>query len=304
MQFLSRIPLHRKGLIYISVTAFLWSSSGLFIKVLTLDAFQISFFRSSVAALTLVVITFLKYRKITFDFDYRTILASVFYSGILIFFVIANKLTTSANAIFLQFTAPIYLLFLEPLVLKTNFKKRDLITIIICTAGMALFFAEKLEIGSIYGNLIAICAGICFALFSLFIKWKRKLGNSNTIISVIYGNILVSLICLPLIFDGQMPTMAQSAVLLYMGAIQIGLSYFIFNIGIKYVSATESLIIAMLEAIFNPIWVFLGVREVPSFNAVTGGLIIFAAIIIHNLISDRTKPSVPLGSVFEKKEID
>ncbi len=284
MSFHEKIPQHRKGLVYIAFTAFLWSSSGLFIKILTLNAYQISFYRSLIAAVTLLIISYGKNRTVKFEFDKLTILASLFYAGILIFFVIANKLTTSANAIFLQFTAPIYLLFLEPFFLKTKFRRKDLITIIICISGMALFFMGKLELGNIYGNLIAIAAGICFAMFSLFVKWKKTLGNENTIISIIFGNILVGIICLPLIFNELAISSTQLYVLLYMGIVQIGISYFIFNIGIKYVSATESMIIGMLEAIFNPVWVFFGVGEVPAPTAVIGGIIIFAAILIHNFL--------------------
>ncbi|MDD5360515.1 MAG: DMT family transporter [Ignavibacteria bacterium] len=283
MNILSKIPAHRKGLILISLTAFLWSSSGLFIKILTINAFAISFYRSLIASITLLAITYAKEKRIRFEFDSLTVLASVFYSGILIFFVIANKMTTSANAIFLQFTAPIYLLFLEPLFLKTKFRRKDLVTIIICVAGMFLFFTGKLDIGNVYGNIIAVIAGICFAFFSLFIKWKRNLGRENTIISMIYGNFLVAIISFAVIGTEMTITSTQFFILLYMGVIQIGVSYFIFNIGIKYISATETMIIGMLEAIFNPIWVFLGVGEVPSLTAIIGGVIILTAILVHNL---------------------
>lgn len=284
MTMRSLIPEHRKGLFLIALTALLWSSSGLFIKILTLNAYQISFYRSLIAGFTLVLITLSKEKKIKFEFDKLTIFASIFYSGILIFFVLANKLTSSANAIFLQFTAPIYLLFLEPIFLKTKFRKKDLITIIFCIGGMVLFFFGKLEIGNIYGNIIAIIAGICFALFSLLLKWKKNLGSTNTVLSVIYGNFLVSIICLPIIYTDLVISQTQLYILLYMGVIQIGISYFIFNIGIKYASATESMIIGMLEAIFNPIWVFFGVGEIPSVTAIIGGSIIFIAIILHNII--------------------
>lgn len=274
---------------YISLTAFLWSSSGLFIKILTISAYHILFYRSLIAAITLLCILYFKERKLDFKPDILSVLASLSFSGILIFFVVSNKLTTSANAIFLQFTAPLYLLFLEPLFLKTKFRMRNLITIIACIAGMALFFMEKLEIGSFYGNIIAVLSGIFFALFSLFLKWKRNLGHSNTLMTIALGNLLVSVICFPVIYSDMSLTSAQFFILLYMGVIQIGLSYFIFNIGIQYVSATESMIIGILEAIFNPIWVFLGVGEIPSINAIIGGAVIFAAIIIHNLFPESRK---------------
>jgi drug/metabolite transporter (DMT)-like permease len=283
-KFLDKIPRHRKGLLYISFTAFLWSSSGLFIKILSVSAFHILFYRSVIASATILGILYFREKKLDFKPDLLSVLASASYSGILIFFVIANKMTTSANAIFLQFTAPLYLLFLEPLFLKTKFRQRDLITIFICIAGMALFFLEELEIGSFYGNLIAVGSGICFAFFSLFLKWKKNLGHENAIMTIVFGNLLVAAICLPLIFADMRLDTTQFLILLYMGIFQIGVSYFIFNIGMKYVSATESLIIGILEAVFNPVWVFLGVGEVPSINAIIGGVIIFAAIIIHNML--------------------
>jgi len=278
------IPYHRKGLIYISFTAFLWSTSGFFIKYLSIGAFQISFLRSGIAAITILTISLLRRKKFRFEFDTVSNFASVFYAGILILFVIATKMTTAANAIFLQFTAPIYLVVLEPLFLKTKFESRNIITILICIAGMVLFFFGKLEIGSIYGNLIAICSGICFAMFSLLIKYKKvKHKSENTISSAITGNALVAVIAFIIIFPNLSLSLNETLCLLYMGSIQIGISYMIFNEGIKYVSATESMIIATLEAIFNPIWVFIGIGETPSIYSIFGGAIIFGAIMWRNL---------------------
>jgi len=278
------IPNHRKGLIYISFTAFLWSTSGFFIKYLTIGAFQISFFRSGIAALTILTISLLRKQKFKFEFDTVSNFASVFYAGILILFVIATKMTTAANAIFLQFTAPIYLVVLEPLFLKTKFEPRNIITILICIAGMILFFFGKLEIGNIYGNLIAICSGICFAMFSLLVKYKKvKHKSENTISSAITGNALVTVIAFIIIFPNLSLSLNETLCLLYMGSIQIGISYVIFNEGIKYVSATESMIIATIEAIFNPIWVFIGIGETPSIYSIFGAAIIFGAIMWRNL---------------------
>ncbi|MBI5403796.1 MAG: EamA family transporter [Ignavibacteriae bacterium] len=287
---LSKLPHHRKGLILISLTAFLWSSSGLFIKILSIDAFQILFYRSSIAALTIFIVSVIRKKELKFEKDLISNLCAISFAGILILFVTANKLTTSANAIFLQFTVPIYLLFLEPVFLKTKFDKKSLVTVAICIAGMVLFFFGKLEIGNIWGNIIAILSGISFAFFSLFLKWKKQLhGKENTINNIIIGNIIVAFFCFPFIYNKLAITQTETWILLYMGVIQIGISYLIFNEGIKYVSATESMIIATLEAIFNPIWVFIGVGETPSVYAVTGGVIILAAILFHNFVLNKTK---------------
>ena len=277
------IPAHRRGLIYLSFTAFLWSTSGFFIKYLTINAFQISFFRSLVAALTVFAISRFRKPKVRLTFDSISNLTAVFYAGILILFVIATKMTTAANAIFLQFTAPIYLVVLEPIVMKTKFEKKNVITIAICIGGMVLFFFGRLELGNIYGNMIAIASGICFAMFSLLTKYKKvKQKSENTLISVITGNALVALITFFFVFPDFSLSMPEALILLYMGAIQIGTSYVIFNEGIKYVSATESMIIATLEAIFNPIWVFIGIGEKPSVYSIIGGLVIFGAILWRN----------------------
>jgi drug/metabolite transporter, DME family len=282
---LHKIPLHRKGLVLISLTAFLWSSSGLFIKILTLDAFQILFYRSSIAAITIFVVSMIRSKKLVFEKDLISNLCAISFALILILFVTSNKLTTAANAIFLQFTAPLYLLFLEPIFLKTKFNKKNLITVTICIVGMILFFFGKLEVGNIFGNIIAILSGVSFAFFSLFLKWKKQLHQTpNTLNNVIVGNILVALFCIPFVYNKLALTSTETMILIYMGVIQIGISYIIFNEGIKYVSATESMIIAMLEAIFNPIWVFLGVGEKPSIYAIFGAVIILFAILFHNFV--------------------
>ncbi len=280
---MNKIPAHRKGLIYISFTAFLWSTSGFFIKYLTISAYQISFYRSLVAAITIYVISSVRKQKLKFTFDKVSNLATIFYAGILILFVLATKMTTAANAIFLQFTAPIYLVVMEPLVLKTKFEPKDIITIFICIGGMILFFFGKLEIGNIYGNLLAIASGFCFAMFSLLLKYKRvKQGSENTLNNSVMGNALVAIIAFFIVFPSFTLSLPEALILLYMGAVQIGVSYIIFNEGIKYVSATESMIIATLEAMFNPIWVFIGIGEAPSVYSIIGGVIIFGAIIWRN----------------------
>jgi len=292
-KLLESIPLHKKGLIYISFAALLWSTGGLFIKVITLDAYQISFYRSGIAAITIIIISLVKKVDLKFEFDTISILCSLSYAFILILFVIATKMTTAANAIFLQFTAPIYLLILEPIFLKTKFERKNVIALVFCFAGMILFFFGKLDLSNIQGNLFAIGSGICFALFSLFLKWKKQIHKTeSTIIYIITGNILVCLFCLPIISDRLLVDSTQLIYLLFMGIFQIGISYIIFNEGIKYISATESMIIAMLEAILNPIWVFIGVGEVPTVYAIIGSLIILLAIVWRNFFMGKKEKTI------------
>jgi drug/metabolite transporter (DMT)-like permease len=291
---MNKIPLHYKGLILISTAALLWSTGGLFIKILTIEKltpFQITFFRSLIAALTLFfIIKFKNREKIKIEFDLISILCAVSYSGILIFFVVATTLTTVANTIFLQFTAPVYLLFLEPFFLKTKFKVNNLFAVLFSVFGMSLFFIDKIETGNHLGNMFGIFSGICFAFFSLFLKWKKQLHKTeNTLNQILLGNILIALISLPLVFDKLILSGTGYLILIFLGVFQIGISYAIYNEGIKYVSATESLIIAMLEAVFNPFWVFLGIGEKPGFWAMVGGIIILATIAVKNIFSGKRR---------------
>src|SRR5213595_3831653 len=143
--------------------AILWSTGGLFIKATHLSAFELSFGRSLLAAITIAIFT----RREGFGLNRISALTSILYAALLLLFVLATKLTTAANAIFLQYTAPVYVLILEPLFYKERFRRRDLFTVAACVGGMALFFVGQLKPDDLEGNLYALASGVCFALFFL-----------------------------------------------------------------------------------------------------------------------------------------
>lgn len=280
---LPRLPDHRKGLVYILLAALLWSSSGLFIKALPHTAFQISFFRSMVAAVTIVAVQRLRRQPTPLALRWPLMVAAVCYALTVILFVTATKLTTAANAIFLQFTAPIYLLFLEPWLLRRPLQRSDIFTVIVCLGGMALFFGGRLEAGGRIGNLLSILSGMCLATFWILLKWSRERHPSeNPIGAVIWGNVTVGLLCLPFVFPVTV-SVPQASALLYLGVFQLGISFMLFTAGQRYVSATAAAITSMLEAVFNPVWVFLGLGEKPSPFALAGALVVTGAILWYNL---------------------
>src|SRR5918911_3670614 len=121
--------------------AVLWSTGGLFIKWTTLSAFELTFGRSLLAAITVALFT----RHEGFRLNRMTVLTSLLYAALLLLFVVATKLTTAANAIFLQYTAPIYMLVFEPLLYKEKFRRGDLLVVAVCVAGMLLFFLGDLK---------------------------------------------------------------------------------------------------------------------------------------------------------------
>lgn len=271
---------HNKGIIFILIAAILWSTGGLFIKILPLDAFQISFARSVFAALILIILS----GRSSFTINKLVLLNSMFYAGILILFVAATKLTTAANAIFLQYTAPIYVLVFEPLLLKTGFKRQNIYAVSICFLGMALFFLGDLNTGQLSGNILALLSGIAFAGFLI---GMRKNGEKYQNSTVILGNLIIAVLCIGS-FDSEVMLETGNLIMVaYLGVFQIGTAYFLFNLGLKRVQAIEASLISMIEPVLNPVWVFIWHGESPSGWAIIGGSIILTGLIIKTLWFDR-----------------
>src|SRR5207237_4782201 len=156
---------------------------------------------------------------------------SVLYAALLLLFVLATKLTTAANAIFLQYTAPVYVLVLEPLFYKEKFRRRDLITVTVCVGGMTLFFVGKLLPQDVDGYLLALASGVCFALFFLLLR-HSKARDVNRASSAIYGNLIVVVICAPAFFAALQKgiSAADFARMAYLGIVQIGFAYTLFTL--------------------------------------------------------------------------
>ena len=270
---------HNKGILAVFLTAILWSSGGLFIKLISLDSMELSFFRCAIAA----VVFALMFRKRILKLNRLALLNSFAYAAVLILFVIATKTTTAANAIFLQSTAPIYVLIFEPLLTKTKWERINIITIVVCFLGMILFFMGDLTPGDIKGNIAALLAGVAFAAFFLGMKKNEpQYGES----SIFYGNVIVALICIPFITDMNSISVQDFAMVSFLGVFQIAFAYALFSYGLKRIIAVEASIISMFEPVLNPIWVFIGYGEVPSFYAIIGGIIIMTAITVRTLISN------------------
>ncbi len=274
----------RRGLVLVATAALLWSSSGLFIKILPMGALQIAGVRSLVAALTLVAVLAARGRLRALRLDALGWACAAAYAGVLVFFVAATKLTTAANAIFLQYAAPIYLVFLAPRVFNRHLHRRDLVAVGATVGGMSLFFVGRLQSGGLAGNLLGVASGLCLALFTLALKLMgTRNPDRDPVGAIVLGNLLVALLCAPVALPGLRPTWSQGAILLYLGAFQIGLAYLLFNAGMRRLSATIAVVTGTLEAIFNPVWVFLGIGERPSAWAVLGGAIVLGVIAWYGL---------------------
>jgi drug/metabolite transporter, DME family len=272
------------ALLFVLAAAVLWSTGGLFIKWTSLSGLELSFGRSLLAAITVAIFT----RHEGFGLNRVTALASVLYAALLLLFVLATKETTAANAIFLQYTAPVYLLILEPLIYKEKFRRQDLIVVVACVIGMSLFFVGKLRPQDVTGNLLALASGFCFACYFLLLRHSKS-RSVNRASSVIYGNLLVVLIAAPAglrVIDEL--TFRDAFAVFYLGVVQIGLAYTLFTVAIaRGVRSLDAGIVGYIEPILNPIWVFLALGERPTRWALIGGAIIVAAVVVHTLMEAR-----------------
>src|SRR5262245_39634780 len=267
--------------------AILWSTGGLFIKATHLSAYSLSFGRSLLGAITIAIFT----RREGFGLNRISAITSVLYAALIILFVLATKLTTAANAIFLQYTAPVYVLILEPIFYREKFRARDLITVAICVAGMSLFFVGKLRPEDVSGNLLALASGVCFALFFLLMR-HAKAREVNRAAAAIYGNLIAVVICAPAFLAAMRRgiTARDFACITYLGIVQIGFAYLLFTSAMaRGVRSLDAGIIGYIEPVLNPVWVFLFLGERPSGWAIGGGAIIITSVMMHTISEARRK---------------
>jgi DME family drug/metabolite transporter len=270
-------------ILYVAGAALLWSSGGLFIKIAPMPAMAVACGRSLVAALfyLLVLRPNLKLAK------WSTAIA---YAGCIVTFVVATKLTTSANAIFLQYTGPAYVLVLAPWLLKEKFRWIDGVCVGLSLAGMSLFFVGKVEAGQMLGNLLGVISGMFFAFVVIFMRRDAKAGKGNELPSTALGNLIAALVTIP--WAVQAPFSAKGVlVLLYLGIVQLGIAYLLFLKGVKEVPAGEASLISMLEPVLNPVWVMIGYGEKPGSWAIAGGAIVIAAVVLRTLMPARGEPN-------------
>jgi len=248
----------------------LWSLGGLLIKQVQWNPLAISGARSAIAAL--VLLAFLRKPRITWS--WAQVGAAIAYVGTVTLFVAANKLTTAANAILLQYAAPVYVALFGAWLLKERVTLLDWGIIVVVLGGMALFFFDKLTSGGWWGNILAIASGVTFATMIVLLRMQK---DGSPIESVLIGNVLAALIGAPFMFQGTPGPLGWIALVL-LGVFQLGLSYGLYSTAIKHITALEAAMIAAIEPILNPIWVFLFIGEAPGTYALIGGIIVLAAV--------------------------
>lgn len=266
-------PKRSAALLFLAFTAVLWSSGGVLIKLVSWNPIAIAGMRSLIAAGLILI--FIK--KPDFKFTLIKFASAFVYAATVITFVCATKLTTAANAIILQYTAPIYVAIFGAIFLKEKVRFYDIVTIAVVFGGMLLFFIDKLSADGLLGNIIAIISGITFAATTLLLRFQK---DDSPLERIFWGNILTAVFAIPFMFQ-SMPNTKSWIGLGLLGVFQLGFSYILFSIAIKNVSALEAVLIPMIEPILNPIWVALFLNEIPGVFSLLGGLIVIAVVTLR-----------------------
>lgn len=266
-----------KAAILMAVTALIWSSGGLAIKLVDLSPMAITGVRSGLSALTLAL---LLRGKFEFTWSKAQLGAAFGYAGLLITNVVATKLTTSANAILLAHTAPVYVALLAPFFLKERTRGMDWAFIVVTLGGMVLFFLDKLSTTGMWGNIIAVGTGVSYAIFTLCMRAQK---SASPVESVMLGHAITALVGIPFLMNG-VPSAEGWLGLLYLGIFQQGVSLVLYVWCIKRLGALQAILIMTLEPIFNPIWVALGYGELPGMWAMIGGCVVVGAVTLRGVM--------------------
>ncbi len=270
--------------------ALLFSTGGAAIKATSFSNWQVAGFRSAVAA----VVLFAAVPSARRSWNWRVAPVGVAYAATLILFVAATKLTTAANAIFLQSTAPIYLILLGPWLLKEPVRRADLIFLGAVAAGMSLFFigserALATAPDPARGNQIGALSGIAWALTVGGLRWLGKHeGGASSMPTVIVGNVLAFVACAPMAFPVRGASLADAAVIAYLGIVQVGLAYLCLTQAVRHVPAFEASTLLLAEPALNPVWAWIVHAERPSTWGLGGGALILAATFLNTWY--RTRP--------------
>jgi drug/metabolite transporter (DMT)-like permease len=266
--------------------AFLFSTGGAAIKATALTAWQVACFRSTVAGIAAILLIPAARR----NWSWRVFVVGMAYSATMILYVTANKLTTAANTIFLQSSAPLYLLLLGPLLLKEPVRKSDLSLLGVLGVGMSLFFVgdqSPLDTAPdpFSGNVLAALSGLTWALVIAGLRWLegRGEGKNAGMATVVAGSTITGVVTLPMALPVVGAAGADWLTISYLGVFQIGMAYVLLTRGLGQVPALEASLLLLAEPALNPIWAWIVHGETPNSLAVAGGALILGGTVVAML---------------------
>ncbi len=222
-----------------------------------------------------------------FTFSFAQIGGAIGYALTVVLFVFATRMTTAANAIFLQYTAPIYVAIIGRWYLHERALRIDWLVIAVALGGIALFFMDRLTVSGFWGNIVALGSGLAFASVAIFLRKERA---ASPVTAIILGNIIVAVAGLPFILGAPALGAGDGWRLLLLGTVQLGLPYVLYGIAIKQVTALEATLIPLLEPVLNPLWVMLALGEKPGPWAILGAALVLAAVLGRGAMMVLSRP--------------
>ena len=273
----------RKAVGLIIITCVLWSTGGLFIKMVPWHPVVIAGFRSLIAAA--VAYFYMRRVKLRVVVNKNSVLSGFFLCGLFFLFVGANKLTTAANAIVLQYCSPVFVLLISAVFYKQKFCWQDILAVTITIGGIALFFFDELSEGGLLGNVFALLGGVfCGAMYVI----TAHADADSRLSGILLGNVAAALIGIPFAFFVPTPVTVKAVFFIFcLGFFQLGLPYVLFGIAAKRCGALVISMIGAVEPLLNPFWVFLATGEAPGMFAFIGGAIVLLTITIWGLWQGR-----------------
>lgn len=260
-----------------------FSTGGLFCKMIPWSALAINGARDLLGSAVIGIYVLATHHKL--KMNRIVFVGAVCMFGVTTLFVMANKLTTAANTIVLQYTAPVWILIIMAVVFRQKPKKRDVIVMIVVFAGILCFFADSLAAGGITGDLLAVVAGMFYA--GLFVM--NSFENGDALSSLFFGQLAAGVILTPLLTresDFSAPVIGS---IVFLGVIQVGLAYVFFYQGTKFTHPVTASLIAGVEPILNPILVAIFLKEYLSPLSIVGAVIVLAAILVYNIRNGKTE---------------
>jgi drug/metabolite transporter (DMT)-like permease len=282
---------HRRAALALLIASVLFSTGGAAIKFAHFTGWQIASLRSGIAGVTLILLVPAARR----GWGWRPLLVGAGYAATCICFVLANRLTTSANAIFIQSASPLYVLILGPLLLREPVARRDVLFMVPVGVGLSLFFLGHQPAGATApdpaaGNLLAVVSGITFAFAVIGFRWlgrEETVHGATSLTAAAMGNFLACAVALPMALPLGTHAPGDWVTLLYLGVFQIGLAYFFVAKGVARLPAFEVSVLLLVEPVLNPIWTWAVHGEVPGTAAIAGGTLVLGATVARALWPDR-----------------
>lgn len=263
--------------------ALCWSLGGVLVKLIPWNGFAIAGVRSLITGI--VILIYMRVAHVSMRLNRKTVAVAVTLAGTYCSFIISTKLTTAANAIVIQYTAPVLVLLYHAIFGKQRFRALDWITVLVSFGGVAVCFLDQIGGGSTLGNCIALIAGIFFA--GTFIT-TGEASEAERLSGMMQGQILTALVGIPFFFaTGAKLSLLSVGCILLLGIFQLGLASILYSAALKTCSTVACSLIAVLEPLLNPIWVLLVTRETPGIAAVFGGLITVGMVTVWVVANDR-----------------